>query len=408
MKHMIRQRSWVLAWAVCVLGQFVVLPSARAVHVDDLYQSTVPVSDHSASALGSALNQALVQVLVKVTGDADVAAVSGLAPALGQPAQYVQQYTYEQSPPAAGSTAPPGLQLQVTFDPPAVNTLVQSVQLPLWGQERPLMIMWVGVNANDADRYIVGSQADPPHPGAQQALLQAAKARGLPALFPLFDLEDQGRVHFSDLAGGFLGTIVRASARYQANAVLAGVVQPLAGGQWQGRWWLAFHAHADHWTTQGSDRNTVLASGVDAVADRLAAWLAVGGAALPDQTEKHMQIVVAGVDGVGAYARIDRLLKHLAPIAAVRLLKVNGHRVTFSVLPRGTTSDVARNLSLVEWLAPASGPDSNTQAEPALSPLSMLTGSSLPDAATVSTPMAVRTPIAASAAVPMLYYRYQP
>ncbi|WP_197495698.1 DUF2066 domain-containing protein [Acidihalobacter yilgarnensis] len=404
MTNFIRVRVRTLALVVCLLSALAPVLPAWALQVGGLYQATVPVADRSEGARLAAFQQALAQVLVKMTGNAAVAASPSLAPALQQPAQYIQQYAYQQQPgtPASAATS---LQLRVDFDPPAIDSLLRAAQLPLWGRERPLVVMWVGVDGDRNDRFIVGSDGDQPHPGARGALQQAADTRGLPVLFPLLDLQDQAAVHFSDLDGGFMDSIVTASARYEANAVVAGVVRPSAGSQWRGQWWLAFRGRTDHWSTQGASRDTVLAAGVDGVADRLAASLAVSGTAQPNQAGDRVDVEISGVGQVAVYARIEHLLGHLAPIASARVVAVAGDTVTFSVVPRGSASDVARNLALVGWLAPETPPVPTPPSTASLPASTTLPASgSLP----VSTSLATAPPVPIPVPAQILYFRYQP
>lgn len=401
-----RVRARALALGVCLLAWLAVMPPAAAVQVDGLYRATVPVTDRSEAVRATAFQQALSQVLVKVTGDAAAASSPALATALQQPSQYIQQYGYRQSTSSPGT--PVALQLQVRFDPPAIDQLLSAAQLPLWGRERPLVVMWVGVDPAGAGRYIVAGDGDPAHADARGALQQAADARGLPVLFPLLDLQDQGAVRFSDLDGGFMDTVVAASARYEGNAVVAGVVRPSVGGQWRGQWWLVFRHQTDHWVTQGAGRDAALAAGVDGVADRLAALLAVGGGMQASQmADGAMRVEIAGVTQVSAYARIDHLLTRLAPIASAQMVAASGDRVTFSVTPRGSVDDVARNLALVSWLMPMPAPSpSVSSAVPGGMPVS----GGLPAASSVAMPAeaSVASPVPVPMPVKTLYFRYQP
>lgn len=444
-KHYYRFAARLLGLAGMLSALLLLAPTADAVQVEGLYRTTVPVADRSATALAAAFTQAFTQVLIKVTGNTGVAANPALAAALQQPAQYIQQYAYQQpaAPPAGTATAPPGstpgLSLSVSFDPPSVDTLLQTANLPLWGQERPLVVMWVGVDQSGA-RFIVGSDGDPQNSGARIALQQAADARGLPVLFPLLDLQDQGAVSFADLDGGFMDTVIAASARYEANAEVAGVVRRAPTGQWLGQWWLAFRGRTDHWTTLNPDLDTALASGVGGVADRLAGLLAVTGQSVPGAPAGPVRVAIAGVGKVKDYARIEGMLEHLAPISAARLVKVTGDQLVFDVVPRGNPEDVARNLALVSWLTPEPAPATPVEPVPtmpngalpaattavtlppnasAVQPAGMQAG--LPASATAVQPAgapvampsnatAVTTPVAVSPPAPVqtFYFRYQP
>lgn len=324
---------------------------AAAVEATGLYRVTLPVADRSPEARDAAFVQAFTQVLVKVSGSSGIADQAPIQQALKNPAAYVQQFAYLQpaaqgASGAASADTAAGLDLQVRFDPVAIDRLLTSNGLPLWGRERPLVIFWLGVSRGNGQRFILGSDGDSSHPQARQAAEQAAQARGLPIFLPLMDLQDQGAVSFSDLGGGFMGPVRQASARYEANAILAGVVRP-AGGQWSGRWQLAFRSQTQQWTSSGASEAEALAGGINGAADRLASMLAVSGSAATGQA---LFVQVDGVHDAATFARIEHLLGKLTPIRTAQLVSVDGGQAVFRVVPRGQAGDVARNLGLVSWL----------------------------------------------------------
>ncbi|MEJ2480102.1 MAG: DUF2066 domain-containing protein [Acidihalobacter sp.] len=327
---------------------------AAAVEATGLYRVTLPVADRNPQTRDSAFQQALGQVLIKVSGSSQIVTQPPVQEALKNPANYVQQFAYHEAQPAAtsagsatGGSASAGLELQVRFDPVAIDRLLSSNGLPLWGRERPLVILWIGVSRGNGQRFILGSESDSPHPAVSQAVKHAAQARGLPIFLPLMDLQDQGAVNFSDLNGGFLGPVLQASARYDANAVLAGAVRPNAG-QWRGQWQLAFRNQRQQWTSSGATQAQALAGGISGAADRLASMLAVSGA--PGGGRQAVFVQFDGVQHVAAFARIEHLLGKLTPVKSAQLVSADGGQLVFKVVPRGQASDVARNLGLINWL----------------------------------------------------------
>lgn len=328
---------------------------AAAVEATGLYRVTLPVADRSQEVLDAAFQQALGQVLVKVSGDSQIGSQPPVQQALKNPANYVQQFAYQEKPAAAagaatsatGAATAGGLDLQVRFDPVAIDRLLTTNNLPLWGRERPLVILWVGVSRSNGQRFILGSESDSPHPNATKAVEQAAQARGLPIFFPLMDLQDQGAVNFSDLGGGFMGPVLKASTRYDANAVLAGVVRPV-GGRWRGQWQLEFNNQTQQWSAGGASEAQALAAAISGAADRLAASLAVSG--VPGAAQQAVFVQIDGVHEVAAFARIEHLLDNLTPVKSAQLVSADGGELVFRVVPRGQPDDVARNLGLVSWL----------------------------------------------------------
>ena len=67
-------------------------------------------------------------------------------------------------------------------------------------------------------------------------LEQASIKLGVPILFPLMDLEDQQKISFTDIWGGFSGAIHDASERYATEALLVGRILQARNGLWSARW----------------------------------------------------------------------------------------------------------------------------------------------------------------------------
>lgn len=338
-------RFWhliVLLGLVLVSGTYA--PPVGAVEISGLYRATVPVADRAQASRDEAFRQALAQVLVKVSGDSKIVFLSAAKKVLKNPSSFVQEYAYTGKGDA--------LRLQVKFEPEAINQWLIRNKLPLWSRERPLVIWWVGVEESSRQRFILGRLASARHSALMQAIGKTAALRGVPVIFPLLDLEDRREVSFSDLAGGFIAPVERASSRYEANAEVIGILKRQSG-EWVGRWQLEFAGQTARWQSVGVTPAGVLENAVNEVADYLAKRLAV----VPtNQTEPALLITFRDVKTAAAYARIEYLLRHFASIRDAYPVSIDGDRVQFRVIPRGQPGDVARNLALTGWLRPLSPP----------------------------------------------------
>jgi len=338
-------RFWHLT-ALLVLGLVsgAYAPSVGAVETSGLYQATVPVGDRAQASRDEAFRQALAQVLVKVSGNSKIVLQPAAQKALKNSSSFVQEYAY------AGKGD--GLRLQVKFEPEAINQWLIRNKLPLWSRERPVVIWWVGVEESSRQRFILGRLASAKHGALMQVVEKTAALRGVPVIFPLLDLEDRGVVSFSDLAGGFISPVERASSRYEANAEVIGILRRQSG-EWVGRWQLEFSGQTARWRSVGVTPASVLENAVNEVADHLAKHLAV----VPtSQKEPALLITFRDVQTAAAFARIEHLLRHFASIRHAYPLSIDGDRVRFRVIPRGQPGDVARNLALTGWLRPLPPP----------------------------------------------------
>jgi hypothetical protein len=253
--------------AACLLLALSWFAPAQAVIVGGLYEARVPVTDQSVTARNAALQLAFGMVLVKVTGDR--AATASLVTALGNPTQYVQQYRYEKVDADPVNNVPAGMMLWAKFDAGVIAKALKGAHASQWGVERPRALVWL-VSPDSGGRILNAADNSP----LMQALLTAAQQRGIVLAFPQMDAQDKAAIGVPDLARFDAGRIRTASARYQPDAVLVGVLSP-AEGQLAARWeWLAPDKVED-WQTPAGDAAVVAVDGVQIAADRFAARYAI-------------------------------------------------------------------------------------------------------------------------------------
>lgn len=322
------------------LSVLLAAPAGAVVRVADLYEAQVPVADQGEAERARALAEALAEVAVRVSGLQRAREAEPVRQAAGDAQRLVQQYRYL---PADNG----GLMFQARFDPAAVEQLLEQAGLPLWGRERPLTLAWLAVQ-DGTGRSIAA--ADAPGPAAQ-ALRQLTRARGLPTVLPLMDLEDQAQVRFTDIWGGFHEPVVAASRRYGAEAVLIGRIERVAADHWRARWTLVLADREHHWQGGGDRLETAVASAVDELAQTLAARFAVdsGGTGV-----RPLLLTVTDVTTVEEYARVDRYLHSRGFIRSVRLREVTADGLRYELEVPGDADSLRRLLALSEHLAPVS------------------------------------------------------
>ncbi|MCC6301802.1 MAG: DUF2066 domain-containing protein [Gammaproteobacteria bacterium] len=345
-----------LCLLLCVL--FGSVAGAQAGEVEGLYEAQVPVSGQREAERTNALRAAFGQVLVKITGDRDAAVRPGLQALLRSPLQYVQQYLYRPLPtgyiPAAGADPVPTQLLWARFDAQAVNQSLQGVSQPVWGRMRPSTLVWLAVE-DQGRRYLAGSDA-----GAdlRRELEARADARGIPLLFPLLDLEDQRRVGFADVWGGFDQEVRAASARYQSSAVMLGRVYRTPAGDWSARWSLYVDGGAEHWESATGSRAQTLADGVDGAADRLASRFAraVGG-----DVAEPVDLLVTGVDRLEDYGRVQHYLRSLDPVSGLEVRQIDAAGAHFHLVLHGDRAALVQAIGFGRVLVPAAGADAGPE-----------------------------------------------
>ncbi len=317
-----QSRAIVIAFALVALLQ-------PAAHAQSLYSVEVELDNSASQPRFLAYETALLQVLTRVTGSS----LSGDPDLVGElfpdPAAYVVQFSRLDDE-----------LLRVSFDGDAIETTLRNAGQLVWGEDRPLTLVWLAVDWGDGERELIAA-GEGPAPGAEipreqllrECLLDAANRRGLPVLLPLLDIEDLSNVSFADLWGGFDEAVIDASARYNVSSILIGRLR--ADGLGVGRWSHYLGEQAVAW----SGEPELI---INQVADTLAAEFAIGG----DAPLRSVALTVSGVTSVEAYAQLQKLLSDVVVIDSLSIAEVSGDEIRYRVTAYGGASRLARALRL--------------------------------------------------------------
>ncbi len=315
--------------------------SAHAIKVAGLYQATAPVSDESESKRKPAIKQALLQVLVKLTGERNIAKSSSINTLIERPKRFVQQFRYQQvnnaDEPQIKST-----ELWVQFDETALNEVLRSYGLNIWGKERPSILVWLA-HESDTARSLVSFEESPEY---LTMLEQRASARGVSLLFPLLDLEDSSRINVSDVWGGFKEPVLKASNRYQSDVVLTGKLIQILPTLWESQWSAYIDGQEIHWTSQGELPEIVLEESVDELVDRLALQYANAGSARTEVIE----LLISDINDLDEYARALSYLESLQSVTGVQVTQVSVDKVMFEIISHGGLTAINQTIALGKTL----------------------------------------------------------
>jgi hypothetical protein len=317
---------------------------AAAVVVEGLHDVRITVPDQGAEARARAFRDALAEVLVRVTGDPMAPNAPDLAPLMRNPQRFLNRFSYAEEPlPDAPAGTPVPLVMLARFDPVALERAVREAGRAVWGRERPLILTWFAVDDGSA-RHLVADDASE----AAEAARVTARRRGLALRFPGLDAHDREALTFADLWGGFEDRIQAAVAPYAADlSVVGGVTR--AGAGWQGRWLLVQRdGRIERRASQGATLAAAVAGVFDGVATELAAEYAVQ--ADPGQLAE-LELSVAGVSDVAAYARTVRHLEGLSLVRSVQVLRVAGEILTLRVVHAGAQRNLEQTIALGGVLA---------------------------------------------------------
>jgi hypothetical protein len=283
-----------------VAAAWLVLPlPAQATRLVPVY--TVDVAERG----GSALQDAMRQVLVRATGRREAADDPALAALVADASTYVKDW----------NTGARG-QAQVVFDGGALERAVTAAGRTLWDPERPFTLIVL-----EPPRARAAADA------ARAQLERVAAERGLPvSVIPLT---------LVDAAGVPLGreALLEAVQRYSADQLLVGRADAATSAEAL-QWTLYTHTTSENW--QGP-----LAAGIDHVVDELAPQ--PGEAA--GMAESTVRVRIEGVNSLGDYATVVRLLQATPGLRQVAVAQVAGASASFDVSVRGGAAALAQLLA---------------------------------------------------------------
>ena len=334
-----QQRTIIRAIVAGLLWMFTSLAVAGV--SQKLFESEVTVQSQAPAERAEAMKSALEEVLVRVAGQNSVLATGPAMALLQKPSRLVQQYRYFTVP----NSDPPRLKLWVRFDGDAIRQSLQQQGLAYWGAERPDTLLWLAVE-DHGRRYVVSADDETE---VHKQIVQVAKQRGVPILFPLMDLEDQSQARFSDIWGGFFDHVLKASARYNPQAVLIGRLNRNASGGWSARWYMDVAGKTTSWSDSRQQLAALLQQGMDDTADQLASRFAVANQCAGASV---VRISVDGVRTLAAYARINEYLNSLTSVMDVQVEQLTGSQVQYSLQLNGSLQDLTRTVSIGTVLEP--------------------------------------------------------
>ena len=147
--------KWLLG---CITLLLLTLP-VHAVPVDDLSTAEVLVSSQDAIRLKRGAQAGLLQVLVGVSGNQQIETSPVVVSSLKRPESYYYQYSYETTDRSfqIGGELVPAHNLRIEFEPSSIAQLVRQAGYPVWGSNRPSVLLWVA-ESDGVERRMLAEQ----------------------------------------------------------------------------------------------------------------------------------------------------------------------------------------------------------------------------------------------------------
>ncbi len=330
---------WLLLAAGSCLGT-----ATFAAEVEGLYASEVPVKSQSAADRAGALRRALHRVLIKVSGNRHPETRRAAAAVLKKAGKLMRRFQYRKvSLPGADPTAAhlEELRLRAEFEPAAVDRALRDAELPVWGRVRPAVLIWLSVE-DEQGRRIVGADDVK---RLDLLLAERARNRGIPAIMPLLDLDDQSRIRADEVSAMSWSAVEFASQRYQPDVTVIGRVEKVTPTLWEASWAIYFKDEATPltWTGNSDLVAVLLEEGVAQMADSVAARFtqSAAGAGVG-----RLRLTVGGIGGFLDYARVTAYLRGLDGVTVAQLAAAQADQATFELAIRGGRTAFAKLVSL--------------------------------------------------------------
>ncbi|MGY8838365.1 MAG: DUF2066 domain-containing protein [Enterobacterales bacterium] len=307
--------------------------SASAVEVTDLYQDILKVDDKTRDTRLAASRKALLNVLVKVSGD-ETADQNKLAQQRTKDiSDYMLKFEYDER--ANGQ-----LKLVVKFEARKINALIKELNLPLWGVQRPLVAIWLGIEDNWR-RELVTQES---YPQLEQLIYDKAGRRGLPVVVPLLDLQDRRLVGIPEVWGNFSEPVEEASRRYSAERSITARMYKEADSE---NWILDWHFTNDDQFDSNrltGDKQQIVSQMIDSLARGLASEYAIDPNAYYEQAAATLTL-----KGTQSFVDIElakQRLLNLSVVTQVKIVRKTPEFVEFKLNHTGNLSDLKKGLGL--------------------------------------------------------------
>ncbi|WP_434951692.1 DUF2066 domain-containing protein [Shewanella sp. HL-SH4] len=321
---------------ITVLSLAIFHVQLSAVEVTKLDQADIIVDSRANSARSAALKQALASVFLKNSGSPSVVMHPTVKAQIDNPEALLIQYGYSQ--------ADSDLLLTASFDHQRVISTLRQADLPVWGAQRPLTLLWVTI-ADANDTVILSDSSES---ALRSDLIAESNNKGIPVLLPLMDLDDLMAVSPTDVKGMFLSPVNIASARYQTDYFAIADISETTSA-------VTFTLSLFDKTQTGSTLQPLIKQQGEAVdtaaaSKRIMALLAdyyisqYAIASSGNNLETHVSFT--GVTQMTQLVEIEKYLQQLSAVKEISISQFQNETVTYQLSLFSSVEDLQRLLSI--------------------------------------------------------------
>lgn len=313
------------------------------------------MEESSTATRKAAMAEALTQVLVRLTGERKPQDNPRSRPLLEQAESYVQQFAYAQrplepDPDAAPDAKPPAPQLVLKgqFAQRPLNAAIRQAGLPIWGEERPILMAAILVPGDSGPRLLDSGLIE-----AWPVLGHAATDRGVPLQLP-----DTAAVPLDVAQNPASPLLAAVASSNEAEILLWGQLTPQ-----DNKWVLQAELRAvdsvdqppiAEWHMRSREPEPLLREAMQRSADWLASEHAL--AAYVPGGESIVGLWVRGVSGEEQYRQIEEHLRQLPGVDQLSLVAVVDGALVFRASTEVDAGQLDENIRRAGKLEPESLP----------------------------------------------------
>lgn len=335
-----------LFFTAFILALFSMAP-AFAVKVTSLYQYEMPVDSQADDVRAQAVREGFLQVLIKISGDPQIAENPDIKPLLRRADYFVQEFSY------SAPDASPYYTLKIRYDRNDINRLLKKAGVSYWGENRPLILVWVSYTNIKNFAEIIGNE----NPGNILTTMKLqGKKYGLPLIFPMMDVTDIDQVSTTDIKEMSLSTLKEAGKRYAPDAMLIGAIEQ-TNIDFQSHWQLVLGTNQWAWNISEKLIDDVIASVLNQTSQTLAKYYVEKAANAP----QWIKVEVTNITKRDELVQLMQYLKQLTAVQQVQLVQIVGDVVDISILVRGSLNAFQQNASVNQRLVLKSQDEANNK-----------------------------------------------
>ena len=313
--------------------------SLMAADVANLYTAEVPISGKSEGELEEAVGLALKSVLVKITGNTSGAGDT-VSVLIDGAMSFLERYSYIEGEDTDL------VYLSATFDQSILNSELTTLEIPVWGKERPNTLLKVLVDKGFGYEDIQHEEYD----FLLKMFSELARNRGLPIKFSkkqslervdgeLFSLDYSGVEH-DFLEEGL-------EQKYPASCVVVVNLRESNGDIWEASWSLSIGEEETKFQSEGDLLDIVTSEIIDSVADRVAEIF------LDPNIVRNPEAIELGIIGLARSTEFLEVLAYLSKLDLVDNVSISSiqkEQINLSVSTLKSRRELLQSIAFGNYL----------------------------------------------------------